>query len=264
MKKVSSIVLRTAGTNCDLETVRALEVAGSIATRVHVEELLNKSTSLENFNLMVIPGGFSYGDDIASGRVFANELVNKLGNQLNRFLENGGLAIGICNGFQVLVKAGLLPDRTKCSNPSEQKFSLVDNDSGVYIDRWVHLRVDSSRCVFVDKDEIIELPVAHAEGKFIATENSLIDDLFANGQVVFQYVDSNGKQAEFPDNPNGSYRAVAGVCDLTGRILGLMPHPERFISPYAHPRHTREGLKEEGDGLRVFVNAINHIRSEIL
>ena len=262
MKKVSSIVLRTAGTNCDLETVRALEVAGSVATRVHVEELLHSTYSLKEFNLMVIPGGFSYGDDIASGRVFANELVNILGDQLNEFLENGGLAIGICNGFQVLVKTGLLP--YKCESPAKQKFSLVDNDSGVYTDRWVRLKVNSSRCVFVDKDEIIELPVAHAEGKFISTDTNLIDELFDNGQVVFQYVDREGQPGEFPANPNGSYRAVAGVCDLTGRILGLMPHPERFVSPYAHPRHTREGLKSEGDGLRIFVNAVNHIKKEIL
>ncbi len=262
MKEVRALILRTAGTNCDLETEYAFVRAGAAAKRVHVEELMEGSEQLADHHIFVIPGGFSYGDDIAAGRVLANELRARLGDQIEAFLESGGLALGICNGFQALVKMGWLPRRVP--SPAEQSFSLVDNDSGRFEDRWVRLKVRPGRCVFVKEEETIELPVAHGEGKFVARENALIDELFEAGQVVFSYVGPDGGEAGYPANPNGSYRGVAGVCDETGRILGMMPHPERFVSPWSHPRHTREGLKPEGDGLRIFRNAVEHVRRNVL
>ncbi len=256
MSKIKTLILRTAGTNCDLETEYAFSLSGSQAKRVHVQDLIAGHDSLENYHILALPGGFSYGDDISAGKVLAVELRARLGDQMDRFIERGGLVIGICNGFQVLVKMGFLP---RPISPSEQKFSLINNDCGRFEDRWVYLKPDSRKCVFVKDDGIIELPVAHGEGKFVAMDFSLIDDLYDNGQIVFRYVNADGSDAEFPANPNGSYLGVAGVCDETGRILGLMPHPERFISPYSHPRHTREGRKAEGDGVRVFRNAVEYV-----
>ncbi|GAB4166714.1 MAG: phosphoribosylformylglycinamidine synthase subunit PurQ [Planctomycetota bacterium] len=261
MTAPKAIVLRTSGINCDLETEFALSRAGFDAKRVHIEDLIGGREELRNYSIMVIPGGFSYGDDIASGRVLANEMRYLLGDKIFSFLDNGGLALGICNGFQVMVKFGLLPYRIE--SPDMQAFSLVDNECCSFVDRWVRLKPQSRKCVFLSDDEIVELPVAHAEGRFIANDNALIDELFERDQVVFTYVDEKGEPAGFPDNPNGSYRGVAAVCDETGRVLGMMPHPERFISPYNHPRHTREGLKEIGDGFRIFRNAYEYAIKEV-
>jgi phosphoribosylformylglycinamidine synthase subunit PurQ / glutaminase len=247
-------VLRTSGTNCDFEAQYALETAGAIAERLHVSEIIASPDKLDAYSILILPGGFSYGDDIAAGRVHANEIHFLLRGALDAYIEKGGLLMGICNGFQVLVKLGLLPYRV--ASPDMQQFSLVDNACGRFECRWVKLHARPGRCAFVQEDEVLEFPVAHGEGRFVAVDQKMIDSLFDKNHVVFTYCGEGSSEPEYPANPNGSYRSVAGVCDETGRILGMMPHPERHISPYSHPRHTREGIKKEGDGLKLFRNAV--------
>ena len=250
MPSPNVLVLRTAGTNCDYETDYAFQIAGAKTDLVHISQLISKRTSLADYQILAIPGGFSYGDDIAAGILLANEIRYKLMDSIADFVNNNGLIIGICNGFQVLVRSGLLPQ----VNSSNQEASLTSNASAKFECRWTKLQIDQSRCVFTTNlPHQIYLPVAHAEGRFIAS-NEIIDQLESNGQVVFRYTSSN-----YPENPNGSERNIAGVCDPTGRILGLMPHPERYLNRYNHPRWTRENLPEEGDGLVIFRNAVNYV-----
>ena len=204
--KPSVLVIRAAGTNCELETAYAFELAGAEPNIIHINALRENPQLLRDNQFLAIPGGFSYGDDIASGRVFANELTSALGDELNEFVDKGGYAIGICNGFQTLVKSGLLP---RVGGSHEQSVTLTDNTSGRYTDRWVKLAGDPTRCAWIPDDEEIELPVAHAEGRFRAPE-ALRQQLAADHQVALRYTD---------DNFNGSDDAIAGICDPTGRVL---------------------------------------------
>jgi phosphoribosylformylglycinamidine synthase len=238
---VKALVLRAAGTNCDRETAYSLQRVGAEAELRHVNELLAEPRLLFAYRILVIPGGFSYGDDVAAGRVLATELKQRVLPEAQAFIEQGGLVLGICNGFQVLVKTGLLP------GPADrgQQVTLTDNDSHRFEDRWVELGVPTDRCAFVRRGETYLFPIAHAEGKFVASDE-VLDALEENAQVVFRY----------GVNPNGSLRDVAGICDESGRVLGLMPHPERHLEPWHHPYWTREGLAAEGDGLRFFRNMV--------
>ncbi len=256
MAKAKVLVLRTAGTNCDKETVHAFERAGAECELLHVNRLLGDKPHLHEFDILAIPGGFSYGDDIAAGKIEANELRVGLKDDINRFVEDGKLIIGICNGFQVLVKLGILPD---LGGKHEQEVSLAWNDSDRFEDRWVYLKAASDKCVFIEEGQIIYLPIAHAEGKFVARDAQVLEELGNRGQIVLQYCDESGEPGPYPVNPNGSVNDIAGICDATGRILGLMPHPERHMFGYQHPRWTREGLKEEGDGMQVFRNAVEYV-----
>ena len=220
-------VLKTEGTNCDHESVHAFEVAGARAELVHVTELRSREKKLSDFHIVMIPGGFSYGDHIASGKAFAVELQTQLRPEIEDFVhDREGLALGVCNGFQVLVRGGLLPESAKF----EQTATLTVNDSGEFECREVLLRAESNRCVFIeDSEALLRLPVAHGEGKFEAPDQRL-RELVENQQVVFRYADEFGVPTEaYPDNPNGSEGGIAGICDETGRILGMMPHPERRI-----------------------------------
>ncbi|MSS73274.1 MAG: phosphoribosylformylglycinamidine synthase I [Candidatus Latescibacteria bacterium] len=253
------LILRTAGTNCDYETGCAFEMAGAQVDRVHVNALTSGQKSLMDYRILALPGGFSYGDDIAAGKVLANELKHKLMDELRRFIEAGRPVIGICNGFQVLVKAGLLP---ALDGPGgAQAATLTNNDSGKFEDRWTCLAPDpESRCIFTEGiGGQITLPVAHGEGKFVTKDRETLDRLRANGQVALRYVAPEG-EARYPWNPNGSVDHVAGICDPTGRVFGLMPHPERHCLPTQHPRWTREGLKPRGDGLAIFENAVRYAK----
>jgi phosphoribosylformylglycinamidine synthase I len=260
MAQPKVMVLRTAGTNCDKETAFAFETAGARADFVHVNELARREKDLADYQILAIPGGFSYGDDIASGKILANELKYKIEERLQSFIREGKLIIGICNGFQILVKAGLLPNLAGDFQTIESTLTL--NDSDKFEDRWVHLkRVQGHgsrvKCVWTEGiDEIIELPVAHGEGKFIPKDGSVLRSLKKNGMIVFEYVDEKGRRAGYPQCPNGSVENIAGICDPTGRIFGLMPHPERHISRYQHPRWTRKISKEAGDGLAIFKNGV--------
>jgi len=254
---VKTLILRTAGTNCDLETKFAFERAGSQVGRLHVNRVNENPALLAEYQILALPGGFSYGDDIAAGKIHANELRMKLGDQLKQFVDAGKLVIGICNGFQVLVKTGLLPG--PFSREAEQIVTLTFNDSNKFEDRWIYLRADSDKSPFIRKGQMLELPIAHGEGKFLTKDDATLDAIRTNGQVVFRYVNANGEAGQpYPVNPNGSADDIAGICDTTGRVLGLMPHPERHCLPTQHPRWTREGLKPEGDGMQMFRNAAKY------
>ena len=250
---VKALVLRTAGTNCDEETQFAWEQAGAVAERVHINRLVEDPKRLARYQILTIPGGFSYGDDIAAGKIFANQIVHHLAEVVQKFLAADRLVLGICNGFQVLAKCGLLPGSDGARVTLAQKATLTSNDRGLFEDRWVHLRVDTDRCVFLEKGEVLDMPIAHAEGKFVPGNGTPIEALEDGGQVAVRYVDPDGNAgAGYPWNPNGSIADVAGLCDSTGRIFGLMPHPERNVLPWHHPQWTRRGAGAEGDGLRVF------------
>ena len=247
------MIIRAAGTNCDVETEYAFELAGAQAERVYIDEAGKKD--LLKYQIIALPGGFTYGDDIAAGKILANEIKYKLRDRFLRFIEKENLIIGICNGFQVLAKCGILPAFD--SYFEDQTVSLVDNDSERFEDRWIHLRVYKERSVFTrGMQEMITLPVAHAEGKFVTKDKSVLQRI--EERVVFQYVDPQGELAGYPYNPNGSVQNIAGIADQTGRVLGLMPHPERFFSYLQHPNHTREDLPEKGDGYYIFKNAVDY------
>ena len=250
MSKVKTLILRAPGTNCDAETAFAFQQAGAVTSLVHVNRLINRQERLSDYQIMVIPGGFTYGDDIAAGKVLANELRLKLGEDMHRFVEDGGLILGICNGFQALVKAGVLP---KPSDGSLPQLTLTANDSGKFECRWVHLRVNKeSPCLFTRGIDNMFLPVAHGEGKVVANPEALPDL-----NVVLYYTDENGNTgAGYPYNPNGSVANIAGICDASGRVFALMPHPERHIRGTQHPQWTRYGAKKYGDGFQIFQNAV--------
>ncbi|MGQ9678301.1 MAG: phosphoribosylformylglycinamidine synthase I [bacterium] len=258
---VNVCVLFAAGTNCDQETVTAFELAGARTEKVHINRLKKYPELLRQYQIFVLPGGFSYGDYIASGRVLANEIKHHLSGEIVRFLESGKLILGICNGFQVLVKCGLLPAFEK---PFEaQSVTLDTNDSARFEDRWVYLKRETSPCVFTSNTpEIIHLPVAHAEGKFIPSSNTVLEKLQANKQIVFRYVNVQGEKAKYPENPNGSIEGIAGICDPSGRIFGLMPHPERYIKIEHHPRWRRESLTKP-DGIAIFENAVKYVKENL-
>ncbi|MDZ7332094.1 MAG: phosphoribosylformylglycinamidine synthase I [candidate division KSB1 bacterium] len=262
MKVVKTIVIRTAGSNCDYETVHAFEQVGSQVSLVHINQLISGKIRLSDFDILAIPGGFTYGDDISAGKILANEIKYKLTDQVAAFIAEGKLIIGICNGFQVLVKAGLLPAVDLLG--TTQLATLTFNDSGKFEDRWVYLKLVSQKCVFTRSlASIVYYPVAHAEGKFIVKDATVLDQLKNNDQIVFQYVDATGQLAGYPWNPNGSIENIAGICDPSGRIFGLMPHPERHFHPTHHPRWTREGLRPEPDGVMIFRNAVNYIQENL-
>ncbi len=261
-----ALVLTGYGINCDRETAFAFRAAGADAARVHVNDLIDGHDSLDRYQILAVPGGFSYGDDIASGKVLANRLRTHLGEAMERFIDRGGLVIGICNGFQVLVKCGLLGSPEGLVR--RQAATLTYNDSNRYEDRWVYLRVEGDRCVFTRGLTSLYLPVAHGEGKFFAPPE-ILEGLEAAGCVVLRYADEEARPAggRFPWNPNGSLRDIAGICDPTGRVFGLMPHPERNLFFTHHPswtriadRHRRAGdsIPEEGDGMALFRNAVRY------
>jgi phosphoribosylformylglycinamidine synthase subunit PurQ / glutaminase len=251
------LIVRAAGSNCDEETEYAFKLASAETQRLHVNRLAEDPSVLEKAHIFVIPGGFTYGDDVSAGTVLANELMTRLAEPLHRFVERGGLVLGICNGFQVLVKTGLLPGW----NGDTASVTLADNLSGKFEDRWVMLESASSTCAFTQGiDEPIYLPVAHAEGRFTATSDDVLDRLETGNQIAFRYVTKDGGPVEYPWNPNGADRDIAGICDPTGRVMGLMPHPERHVHPTHHPQWTRKNATVEGEGLVVFRNAVEAAR----
>ncbi|MGA2774470.1 MAG: phosphoribosylformylglycinamidine synthase I [Candidatus Omnitrophota bacterium] len=260
MPSVKVCILRTAGTNCDKETAFAFTAAGGTTEFVHIKELVEGRKNLVNFQILVLPGGFSYGDDIASGKILANEMVNKLSADLMKFIRDGKLIIGICNGFQILVKSGLLP-----GGPGlKQETSLIINDSGKFEDRWVYLRKSHDKCVWTKNlAPIIYLPVAHGEGKFVVQDRTVLARLKRNDQIVFQYCDERAKLEGYPYNPNGSKENIAGICDETGRVFGLMPHPERHIQFTQAPRWTSTAKAGAGDGMQIFRNGVEYARAKL-
>ena len=262
--KPKVLILRTAGTNCDAETDVAFQLAGAETDLVHIQNLISGKTNLSDYQILAIPGGFSYGDDIAAGILLAVEMKHKLRETLNQFVADEKLIIGICNGFQVLVRTGLLPGTENGNTAITQRATLAMNTSAKFECRWVELDTQQSSCVFTKGIKPhLYLPVAHAEGKFTAPSD-VMKELESKNQIVFRYGNtqqSSSHKTEYPHNPNGSDADIAGICDVTGRIFGLMPHPERFLTKYNHPRWTREDLPEEGDGLAIFENAVNYAKA---
>jgi phosphoribosylformylglycinamidine synthase I len=247
MSHVKAIVLRTAGTNCDQETAHALRLAGAEPVIVHVNQLLSKEIALDPYRLMVIPGGFSYGDDVAAGKILANELRFKLRDALDAFVAQGKRIIGICNGFQVLVKTGYLPG----TKERMQTVTLAANDSGQFRCHWVRMRREQSACRWLNNTDLQwELPIAHGEGKFVAQDAKTLSALEKNNQVIFRYRGAN---------PNGSMNAIAGICSADGNVIGLMPHPERHVVRTQHPEWTRGGaIGKIPVGLQFFQAAVQN------
>ena len=258
--KTRAAVLYGYGINCDYETKHAIESAGGIAERVHVHELLEKPKMLDGFNMLAFPGGFSYGDDLGSGRVVANKMKFGLSEELGEFVKAGKLVIGICNGFQMIVKMGLLPYAD-----FEQKATLVFNDSGKFEDRWVFLKANpKSKCIFTRGITDLMLPVRHGEGKFMASAQ-VLNDIVMKKMFALGYVNEHGEEAGYPYNPNGSLLNIAGICNGEGNVFGLMPHPEAYNSMTNNPYWTRakEGLKDwKGAGMKVFENANAYIEEK--
>jgi phosphoribosylformylglycinamidine synthase len=252
MSNVRTLILRAPGTNCDQETAFAFQQAGAETSLVHISQLIHREQKLSDYQIMVIPGGFTYGDDLGAGKVLANEIRLKLGEDIERFVESGCLILGICNGFQMLVKAGILPGLK-----GQQRLTLTTNDSGRFECRWVYLSTNSkSRCVFTRGIERLYLPVAHGEGKIVADA-----DVLSEIDIALYYTDEkDNRQAGYPYNPNGSMNDIAGICDSTGRIFTLMPHPERHIRPSQHPRWLSEGAGKREDGFKIFKNAVEWIK----
>jgi phosphoribosylformylglycinamidine synthase subunit PurQ / glutaminase len=246
------LVLRAPGTNCDAETAHAFELAGGAPQILHINRMLDSPRLALQYQVLCIPGGFSYGDDVAAGRILGNQIRHHFADAMREFREAGKLILGICNGFQVLIKSGLL-DVDDATGPSA---SLTWNDSGKFMDRWVGLRNLGQRCVFLQEVSDLVLRITCAEGKFVTRDADSLARLEQNGQLVLRYVDTGGMQAPF--NPNGSVADVAGICDLSGRVFGLMPHPESYIDFTQHPQWTRLEERGEGQGLAIFRNAVRY------
>jgi len=266
------LVLRAPGTNCDEETAFAFEQAGASAERVHVNRLLENPALQDRYQILCVPGGFSYGDDVAAGRILAGRLQRHLGEFVDSFVAGKGdrLVLGICNGMQVLMRLGVLtgdvePNGTVASEGTAeaQSATLTWNNHGRFEDRWVHLAVDKTPCVFLRDIERMYLPMAHAEGKFLTSGQEVTQTLAGQGRLALRYCEGPGgdimdDMLPFPFNPNGATANVAGVCDQSGRVFGLMPHPERHIDATHHPAWTRRTSQpEEGDGMAIFRNAVN-------
>jgi len=275
MTQIKALVLTGYGLNCDYETDFSLKSAGADSHRVHINELISGKKDgvqirLSDYQILVFGGGFSWADDHGAGVLMASKLKHHLGDEIKKFIQDGNLIIGLCNGFQTLVNLGLLPGLG--GQYRERSVALTYNDSGNFIDTWVRLKVNPvSPSVFTKGLSDLEFPVRHGEGKFYASDET-INQLFENNQVVLQYADENGEEADgiWPLNPNGSLRDIAGICDPTGRVFGLMPHPEAFNHFTNHPDWTRkkqalarhgEGiLRDGGEGINIFRNAVNYVR----
>jgi len=279
MNDPRALVLTGYGLNCDWETQHSLSLAGFLADRVHISQLIasreeRNKVNLQDYHLLALDGGFSWGDDHGAGVVLAARLKYTLQEDLEAFISSGKLIIGICNGFQGMVNLGLLPGFA--GDYGKRLVALIANDGGNFRDDWVGLRGNpNSPCIFTRGIEKIELPVRHGEGKFYAPP-AVLEQLVAGQQVALSYALSTGEcaQGRFPENPNGSLLDIAGLCDPSGRIFGLMPHPEAFNHWTNHPRWTliketlrREGKNletEEGQGLRIFKNAAEYVRQNIV
>ncbi|HIC92254.1 MAG TPA: phosphoribosylformylglycinamidine synthase subunit PurQ [Syntrophaceae bacterium] len=273
-KRVKCIVLSGNGTNCEMEMAYACKLGGADEVDiVHISELIYGLRRLDSYHFLNLPGGFLDGDDLGAAKAGANRIKyarvkdtsERLYDQLLKFIKQGKLILGICNGFQLMVKAGLLPGFNR--DFETQTVTLTYNDSGRFEDRWVCLKINpNSPCIFTKGMERVYLPVRHGEGKFIPRDEKILKRLHEDGLVVVQYSDEHFQQPTmtYPLNPNGSVDAIAGICDESGRLFGMMPHPEAYLYYTNHPRWTRERLPEEGEGILFFRNAITYIRETLL
>jgi phosphoribosylformylglycinamidine synthase subunit PurQ / glutaminase len=254
-----ALILRAPGTNCDHEVEVAFNMVGGRGTRLHMNALRDNPRQLRDYQILVLPGGFSYGDDVGAGKVQALYMQHFLAEAMRRFRDQEKLILGICNGFQVMLKAGLLlpPD------DDGPLATLAANDSGHYEDRWIYLQATPGKCPFLKGMDRMHFPVGHGEGRFLCRSEWELKGLAEQtDQIVLRYVDANGHRGGYPINPNGAQDDIAGICDVTGRALGLMPHPDRHLFPTQNPQWTRHGLKSEGDGLQIFRNAVEFFKKD--
>jgi phosphoribosylformylglycinamidine synthase len=273
-REVRSIVITGYGTNCEMEMAHACRLAGSeVVDIVHITELINGEKRLDDYHFLNLPGGFLDGDDLGAAKAGANRIQyarvsgkgERLYDQILRFIQAKKLILGVCNGFQLMVKLGLIPNLE--GNDGHQEVTLTFNDSGRFEDRWVYLRINpNSPCLFTKGMKGVYLPVRHGEGKFIPKDEVVQRQLKKREMIALQYSNETFHQPamDYPFNPNGSVDAVAGICDKTGRLMGMMPHPEAYHHRTNHPRWTREELPEEGMGLAFFRNAVQYIRNNLL
>jgi phosphoribosylformylglycinamidine synthase len=275
MKQTRAIVITGNGTNCEMEAAYACKLGGFDETVIaHIADILSGEIRLDDFHFLNLTGGFLDGDDLGSAKAQANRLKNaavtggteKLVEQFSRFIAAGKLILGVCNGFQLMVKMGMLPGFD--GNYLHQTATLTHNDCGRFQDRWTYLKVDSaSPSVFTAGiDKGIYLPVRHGEGKFLCDTPATLERIENGHLAVLRYSGADYADAtmEFPANPNGSTNAIAALCDPSGRLMGLMPHPEAFVHYTQHPRWTRETLPEEGDGLILYKNAANYVKNNLV
>ena len=270
-RKVKAIVLTGNGTNCEMEMAQACKLAGAdVVDIVHLSELLYGEKRLDDYSFLNLPGGFLDGDDLGSAKAGANRFLcarvlgsgDFLLDQLLKFIHAGKLILGVCNGFQLMIKLGLLPALQ--GEYTGQSATLTYNDSGRFEDRWVYLKANAlSPCVYTRGVDISYLPVRHGEGKFIPQSSSILDKIEKKKLCALRYCGPEGLPSmEYPVNPNGSINSIAGICNESGRLFGLMPHPEAYLHRVNHPRWTREKLSQEGQGLVIFRNAVNFIRGK--
>jgi phosphoribosylformylglycinamidine synthase subunit PurQ / glutaminase len=282
MPSPRALILRAPGTNCDVETAYAFELAGAVPERIHINRLIENPALAARYQILCFPGGFSYGDDIAAGRILATRLQRHLSDMVNEFASGtrDSLVLGICNGMQVMMRLGVLTSDVAAGSEDEEAqqedapsagddaaATLTWNRHGRYEARWVHLAVDSETpCVFLKGIDQMYLPIAHAEGNFVAASDAVRSELKTQGRLPLRYARQGKTESpltddplEFPLNPNGAQGNVAGVCDRSGRVFGMMPHPERYIDPTQHPFWTRlDDPGEQGQGMAIFKNAVNY------
>jgi phosphoribosylformylglycinamidine (FGAM) synthase-like amidotransferase family enzyme len=256
--RVHVVIPTGFGINCESESAHAFKLAGATAEQVHLNDLIEAPSILARSQILTLAGGFSFGDHLGAGKAFANRLRRRLGENLQSFIKDGGLIIGICNGFQTMTRLGLVPQ----AQLGQQTVSLAVNQQGRFYDGWVSLSVDpDSPCVFTRGLKSLNIPVRHGEGRLLGPE-SVLQTIRDNRLAPVRYADPNTGQpsSDFPHNPNGSADNIAGLCDATGRLFGLMPHPEAFLYSENHPQWRRRSTNGEGDGLRIFLNAVEFVR----
>jgi phosphoribosylformylglycinamidine synthase subunit PurQ / glutaminase len=256
--KPKALVLQAHGSNRDFDVMDALNLAGADAVGVPLNDLYREKAHWRHFQMLVLPGGFSYGDALGAGKLLAIDMTSYFADEITAFVDSGKPVIGICNGFQALVKSGILPG-AKEERGKTDATTLTFNAEGHFECRWVNIKPVSETCVWTrDLDADITCPIAHGEGNFQVNDPSLISGFQQRGQIALTYTHTNGSTAngEYPFNPNGSLLDIAGICNPAGNVLGLMPHPENHIHAWQHPRHTRG--ERDGSGLKLFENGVRH------
>ena len=255
--KINILIITGYGINAEKELAWAFEMAGANPDIVHLEEIIENKNILQKYQLLAFAGGFSFGDHIASGRVFANIIKNNLMDELKKFIEQDKLVIGICNGFQIITKIGILPDM---DNEQKQIVSLIENDSGHFENRWVWIKMIKNNSPWLQDIDKLYLPIRHGEGKFVTNDSSTLKRIIDNKQAAIRYFNPDSSNVKYPFNPNGSIENIAGILNKKGNVFGLMPHPEAYIFKENHPRWTEKNVDENTTGLKIFYNGIRYFK----
>lgn len=254
--KVKILIFTGYGLNADKELKWAFDIAGGEADIVHLEDIIENPGIIDRYNIIAFPGGFSFGDHLSSGKIYANIVRYKLFDKIRNFIENGKLVIGICNGFQIITRLGIVPS---LDDNYKQTVSLLANDSGHFEDRWITVKNNNPNSPWLAGIDTMSLPVRHGEGRLVGMDENVINRLKNEGHIALTYINPNGGEAVYPFNPNGSTLDIAGITNAKGNVLGLMPHPEAYICREQHPNWT-EGYAETRTGLDIFKNGINYFK----